>query len=228
MVSHRDVYGNLVFENDAVLTNLITASSTYPVISQFCGGNSSDVVMAYRVLGANTLGHVAFFRDDSGKTIVSSPYTGVFYDSGDHIWRSFAGILPQGNVWAARLDKDYAYIGFAGRSIGLVKNPGSAPRATYFVREEVMKPQLGGELAIVAKLMASDGSVVTREQVAVSITGIPGPTGDYTTAISNLNLDPQGQVVLPTFAVAPGAVVHIHFAGDEKNSLAPSEIHFAH
>jgi hypothetical protein len=223
-VSHRDVGGNLVFADEKLLTTLITASNTYPIVRQFCGGNASHVVMAHRVLGTSTLGLVSFLRDDPTKTIVTSPFTGVFYDGGDGLWRSFSNILPQAPVWAARLDGSYAYVRFAGRSVGRVGNADSAALATYFTREQGMIPQLGGGQSIVASLRSSDGKVVSGRRVSVRILG---PNGNTLFWSPGLLLDGAGRVRVLIYPL-PGLTVHIHFSSTEDTGLAGSEIHFAY
>jgi len=188
-VSHRDKGGNLIFRNDDILTQLITASSTYPITRQVCGGNPANVEKANRVLGASTLGHVSFFKEDPSKIIVASPFTGVFYDNGDKLWRSFSNILPQAPVWAVRLDKNKAYIGFAGRSVGMVNDPGDAALATYFTRENAVRPQLGGQQTLIAKLWSSDGKSVGGNIVSARITAVDGTTKFWA---PTLHLDNQG------------------------------------
>lgn len=220
-VSHRDASGTIVFTDDKVLTNLITATFTYPIVRQFCGGNTTQVVIAQRMLGTTTLGLVSFFRDNPAKVIVASPFTGVFYDRGDGTWRSFSNILPQGYVWAARLDDSHAYIGFAGRSIGQVDGIDDALRATYFTREQGFIPQLGGGHSIIARLRVSDGTAIGNQVVSLRICGVNGATIFF---VPNLHLDTQGRVLAPP--TAPGSAVHVHFFGGDKSGLAGSEIHY--
>jgi hypothetical protein len=220
-VSHRDSTGTLAFADDKVLTSLITASFTYPIVRQFCGGNTTHAVMAQRMLGTTTLGLVSFFRDDPAKTIVASPFTGVFYDRGDGTWRSFSNILPQGYVWAVRLDDSHAYIGFAGRSIGQVDGIDHALRATYFTREQGFIPRLGGGNSIIARLQVSDGTAIGNQVVSLRICGADGRTTFFAPI---LHLDGQGRVLAPV--TLPGSAVHVHFMGVEKKGLVASEIHY--
>ena len=225
-VSHRNENGNLVFKNDDVLTMLISASFTYPLKRQICSGNEFDIGegTGQRVLGTSTLGTVSFCRDDPKRTLVSSPCAGVFYDDGNGKWRSFSNLLPRGPVWAAKMDDDKAYIGFAGRSVGMVNNIGNASLGTYFSRVSGFRPHPGGGQSVIAKLNISDGTVAANSEVSCRITGPDGKTIFWGTA---LKLDIQGQVLVPIYPIAPSSVAHLHFTGSEKEGLASSEFHFA-
>jgi hypothetical protein len=230
-VSHRDSQGNLVFADDVVLTNLITASNSFPIEREFCGGNPSQVPIASRTLGTSTLAHVAFFRGAPNRTVVASPFTGGFYDNGDGIWRGFSNLLPRAPLWAVRLDDSNAYFGFAGRSVGRVTDPGDAARATYFEPDRGFLPRLGGGLSIVAKLLVSDGTVAAGETVSLRIIA---PDGTMRHFVPSLKLDSDGRVLVPPatpgagLVLQPGFVIHIHFEGDEQRGLAASEIHFVY
>jgi hypothetical protein len=230
-VSQRDLQGNLIFFDDPILTNLITASGSFPIVREFCGGNPAQVPIASRTLGASTLAHVSFFRDAPTRTVIASPFVGGFYDNGDGIWRSFSNLLPRGPLWAVRLDNDNAYFGFAGRSVGRVSSPGDADRATYFQPDKGFIPRLGGGLSTVAKLLVSDGTVGAGETVSLRIIGPDGTTRYF---VPVLRLDSSGRVLVPPFnaqtglIVQAGFVVHIHFDGDPQAGLAASEIHFVY
>jgi hypothetical protein len=230
-VSHRDSQGNLVFADDPILTNLITASHSFPIVREFCGGNPSHVPIASRTLGASTLAHVSFFRDAPARTVVASPFVGGFYDNGDGIWRGFSNLLPRAPLWAVRLDNNNAYFGFAGRSVGRVSFPGDAARATYFQPDNGFVPRLGGGLSIVAKLLVSDGTVAAGETVSLRIIAPDGTTRYFAPA---LVLDHDGRVLVPPVIphtgvlLQTGFVIHIHFGGDAQASLAASEIHFVY
>ena len=168
--------------------------------------------------------HRSFCRDDPKRTLVSSPFTGVFYDDGSGKWRSFSNLLPRGPVWVAKMDNDKAYIGFAGRSVGMVDNIGSASLATFFTRMNGYQPHLGGGQSIIAKLNSSDGVAASNNQVSCRITGLNGKTIFLG---PTLKLDNLGQVLVPLHPLPPGSVVHLHFTGSEKEGLASCEFHFA-
>jgi hypothetical protein len=125
-----------------------------------------------------------------------------------------------------RLDQQNSvYVGFPGRGVGVITEPGDGPLATYFEPLHGFLPRLGGELAIVAQLRASNGSNVGGETVSLRITAADGTTIQFTPL---LQLDGQGRVMVPIFHTPPGSVVHLHFRPTPDSSYGASEIHFAY
>src|SRR5262249_27280660 len=172
-------------------------------VRETCGGNNladpitqMTIPIAARMLGTDTLGLVSFSRDNPSQTVVASPFTGVFFDGGDGVWKSFGNVLPKPFTppFAARLDKFNAYIGFAGRIIGRVGNPNDAARATYCKIESKFFPALGGGSQEIAHLVVSDGTDGAGEDVSIRIVG-PDGTTQYDEAV--LNLDNHGRVLVP-------------------------------
>ena len=231
-VSHADATGRLVFTDDKVLTQLITASGTYPIVRETLGGNDvadpSTLFLAFpRMLSDSTLGLVSFFRGNPKLSVVAAPFTGAFFDSGDGIWRSFGNLVPgsYAPVWAARSDGQYAYLGFAGRSVGRVSSPGLANRATYFERASGFSAALGGGATVVAELHVADGTLAKNRAVSIRIVDADGNTVYDQPLVS---LDSSARVLVPPQTAHAGVVIHLHFAGDSRADLAPSEFHFAY
>jgi len=231
-VSHRDASGKLVFAADAVLTQLITASRSFPLVRETFGGNSladpaTDVLAGARMLGDSTLGLVSFARSAPAVTVVAAPFTGAFFDGGDGIWRSFVNILPRtyAPVWAARTDGQSVYLGFAGRSVGRISNPRAANRATYFERVNGFVPALGGGGVLLARLRVSDGTLALHQSVSVRIVEADGAT-IYDQPI--VGLDTTAQAAVPAAMAHPGVVVHVRFKGNPNADLAPSELHYGY
>jgi hypothetical protein len=212
------------FAPDPVLTALLTDSGTYPLTDAFCGANTGlENAVAFplvaRMLGTPTLGRSAFLA--SGARVVSSPFTGTFYDRGDGIWRSVNYLLPKPATptFAAGLDARSAYIALAGRGIVQVDRPNEAKIATYILPLRGFKPALGGGQFIFGELHGAEGSVLAGRHVNIRITA---PDGTVKSDAATYPTDSDGRV-LGLFVFA-GDMVHLSFPGDDD--YAPAETHY--
>lgn len=112
--------GGASFDADAVLTQLVTGGSAYPLTPGFSGGDGTGVRFANRSdlnpMGA--LSDVAFLRDDPGVAAACSPYTGLFYKSNGK-WtdlNSFIG-RPVAPISSVAIDTTTIYFATEGRGV---------------------------------------------------------------------------------------------------------------
>jgi hypothetical protein len=156
------------FQTDAVLTSLITASKTYPIVTGFGGARPGGTL--YRgfpgthARSFGTLGQIAFDLSNPNFLVAAAPYTGVFlWDS--RVWRDLTPFLPEptSEVSSVAIDADAVYVGLEGGGIWRIRSYDQAPIASYFVRDSLPAGQL-------ARLVASDGSHAGGRQVRVVVT----------------------------------------------------------
>jgi hypothetical protein len=71
------VGGGISFQNELVLTALVTGSGKFPLVGDFGGGNGRDVIKANQS-NANQMGSLSN-HDNPNEIVATSPFTGVFY-----------------------------------------------------------------------------------------------------------------------------------------------------
>lgn len=79
-----------------------------------------------------TLSDMAFLRDNPQAVCASSPFTGVFYNSGDGVWRDLTRYLPGPftPVSALGIDCEGIYVGTEGRGLMRITGYDNAPAAS--------------------------------------------------------------------------------------------------
>src|SRR6185295_11503674 len=109
------------FQNDTVLTALLTASGKFPLIGSFQGGNGSNLVrgLGNRANPMETLSDMAFDRVQPDRMVASSPFTGVFFRSGNGSWTDLTGYLPRplAPVSAVGISGPSIYVATEGRGL---------------------------------------------------------------------------------------------------------------
>jgi len=211
-VSHD---GGTTFQDDPVLTALITGSGKYPLTGDYrLTGNfrvGRNVTIATRAAQFATLSQVAFYRDDPAKLAVAAPYTGGFYrDEACGYWQSLTPYLPRPftAVSSVGIDHQGIYVAMEGRSIHRIGAYEFAPMATYFSRDGLGATQ-------VARLMKADGGPVAAANVTVSCATEDGVLLFQGVVTS----DAAGVISFPLSIASSGTyVVHLDYSG--KTSLA--------
>jgi hypothetical protein len=204
---------------DDVLTALLTGSGQYPLTNDYLANGAFDgtigVPASTRALALSTLSQMAFARDNPKIHVAASPFTGVFYDGGDGIWRDLGPTLPHplSAVAGVRSDATSVYVAFEGRSIVRIDKPGDAPAASYFTR--------GGSGNTLAVLDSATRNPIAGAQVSLRIID---PTAqaelDYGGTTSS-----GGEVASPlSIPIPSGSAVFIRFAG--SGSQGPADIRF--
>lgn len=202
------------FADDPVMTALLTDSGTYPISSSFCGatvstGNNNAFPYVARMLGTPTLGRVIF--SPSGSRLISSPYSGAFFDAGDGVWRNFHELLPSplSPVFSAGFDGNAAYVALAGRGVIKIPSPQKAKIATYITPMSGYKPHLGGGQFILGQLHAADGMTLSSTPVSIRLTD---PAGNIIFDIAGMQTDSAGRLLAPFGA--DGTEVSLTYTGD--------------
>lgn len=214
-VSHD---GGLSYQDDAVLTALITASGKYPLTGFYRGGNGANVVHSSQAAQMATLSQVIFYRDDPRKLVVAAPYTGVFYlDEACGYWQDLTPYLPTPTpaVPSVAIDHEAVYAAMEGRSIYQVRGYEFAPRATFFSRDGLAARQ-------VARLMRANGSPLSGATVTLTCTRQDGAV----LFKGVVTADGAGVIGFPPIAAPPGTyVIHLDYGG-ALPLLAPSTTSF--
>jgi hypothetical protein len=111
--------GGANFQDEVTLTALLTGSGTFPFTGNFSGGNGQFVSIGSRANAMGTLSDMAFYRDNPNRVVAASPFTGVFYTSGDGCWRDLSPYLPRPHtpVSSVGIDCEAIYAGMEGRSL---------------------------------------------------------------------------------------------------------------
>jgi hypothetical protein len=208
--------GGFSFQDAPVINSLITGSGRFPLTGSFAGGNNAHVVIGGKTSLA-TLVDVAFSREHPEEMLIASPFTGVFYSSGDGHWRDLSAYLPQPRtpVSAVGMDCEAAYVAMEGRSVVRIRGYRDAPLAGYFL--PVAAPTVGSRLAT---LLVSPEQPVAAAAVQLEIT-TPAGAVVFT---GNLRTDARGALLLPN--IADGTyVAHLHSTATA--TVAPAETSFA-
>jgi hypothetical protein len=202
------------FAADPVITALLTDSGTYPITSAFCGatisaGNYNAFPYVARMLGTPTLGRAIF--EPSGSRLISSPYSGAFFDAGDGVWRNFRELLPSplSPAFSVGFDGSAAYIALAGRGIMKIPSPQKAKIATYITPMSGYKPHLGGGQFILGQLHAADGTMLSGTPVSIRLTD---PAGTIIFDITGMQTDSDGRLLAPFGG--DGTEVNLTYMGD--------------
>jgi hypothetical protein len=89
--------GGWIFNQETQLTNLLSDSGKYPLGQWFGGGNDAHVCKANQseLNAMYVLSSLAFNRFAPDEKVAASPYTGVFYQKGNGLWRNFSNVLPK-------------------------------------------------------------------------------------------------------------------------------------
>jgi hypothetical protein len=102
------------------LTNAITGSGAYPLTASFSPNFNNVAASAHGPFGGSgTLCDMSFDEIYPDRVIAGSPFTGVFYNKGDGIWRSlrYATPKPSSPVTSVYLFGNVAVVGFQGRGL---------------------------------------------------------------------------------------------------------------
>ena len=111
--------GGVSFQDDRVLTDLLTGSGRFPLTGAFLTNENNVVQPSVRGNVTATLAHMAFYRDAPRKAVAASPFTGIFYTTGDGAWRDVGGALPlpRTPVSDVGIDCHAVYATMEGRSV---------------------------------------------------------------------------------------------------------------
>lgn len=114
------VDGGRSFQDDDVLTRLVTGSGRFSLVGNFSDDPQFSAVGSRgRASPIGTLSHIAFSREDSNEVVAGSAFTGVFYTNGDGNWRNLSPLLPQplSAVSSVGIDCEAIYVALEGRSV---------------------------------------------------------------------------------------------------------------
>jgi hypothetical protein len=111
--------GGTSFQDETVLTNLLTGAGKFLLPGVFFGLNGLNLPILGRANAMSTLSHMAFNRDRPGEVVAASPFTGVFYNRGDGTWLDLTASLPRPLSPVSSVGADYTgiYVGTEGRGI---------------------------------------------------------------------------------------------------------------
>lgn len=191
--------GGNSYQDDPVITALITGSGKYPLTGYYRGGDSWDVVHSSQAAPMATLSQVIFYSDDPGKLVVAAPYTGLFYlDEACGYWQDLTSYLPTPlpAVSSVAIDHEAVYVALEGRSIYQIRAYEFAPRATYFSRDGLTGRQI-------ARLLRANGSPLVSATVTLTCAKVNGAVlfrGPIVT-------DATGVIDFPAIMAPPGGVV---------------------
>ena len=118
--------GGNSFAEDVILTKLVTGSGKYPMYGTFSGGNGTSLpgTSATHANAMCPLSCMAFGRNDPGKIVASSPYTGIFYKNENADWKDLTKYLPTPftPISAVTMSGSDIYIGTEGRGLLRINN----------------------------------------------------------------------------------------------------------
>lgn len=221
--------GAQTFDQDPVLTALISASGTYPMSGNFPGArdplshfdhvDDHNNPTGSRAITLASLGHVAFDRNNPNHFVAVAPFVGAFYWR-NGVWYDLTPLLPtpMPAISSAAITEKYIYLSTEGRGLFEILNYDNAPMASYFARSSLLQGQL-------ARLFAADGSHASGRQVSVIITLFNGQIVSQSTAVT----DASGAVPTPDALLASGSatrVVHLRFDG--VTGFGPASVHFTY
>jgi hypothetical protein len=218
-----DAIGALCYP-EHVLTALLTSSGTFPLTVYREGDSTGFADFSQMGSGpspSGTLAQVAFSRDNPQRMVAVSPFTGVFYNSGDGKWRDLTPFLPEplSPAASAGIDGNNVYVALQGRGVYRVDDAPDAPLACYF------QPNTGAPFNLLATLFSTDA--MTLEGAAVAVRAVSPTTGqehyfktEYTDSRGGISF----KVYPPSFI--SGDIVHLRFRGN--SSVASCEISFVY
>ncbi len=121
--------GGFSFQQDTILTSLLTGDGKYPLVGAFAGGNGAGVRIASRGVGVGTLADMGFYRNNPNVAVAASPFTGVFYKDSSGKWHDLGQFLPRpfSPVSAVRMDCDAIYVATEGQSVMRITGYRNAP-----------------------------------------------------------------------------------------------------
>ncbi|HLK57681.1 MAG TPA: hypothetical protein VKU00_14035 [Chthonomonadaceae bacterium] len=161
------------FDDEPTLTALLTDSGKYPLTAGELTGNGQDVILATRAIAFGTLAHMAFNRDHPGAVVAASPFTGVFYASDGHTWRSLTPYLPRplSAVSAVGLDHAAIYVATEGRSMLHIRNYAAAPLASFFTLSNLSSGATPVATSIENRKSKGENPLATLRNVQVPLAG---------------------------------------------------------
>jgi hypothetical protein len=119
--------GGLSFQPDTLLTKLITASGKYMPTTGFSGGNTGfsggnsdvDIANSYFSLTMATLSDLSWNRTKPAEMAAVSPFTGLFYSSGNGQWKDLTSSLPSPHtpISAVTINDNSIFIALEGRGV---------------------------------------------------------------------------------------------------------------
>lgn len=103
---------------ETALTAALTGNGAYPLTGTF-SPNSSNVYQASHGVGLGTLSDMAFDEVYPDHVVAASPFTGVFFNSGNGTWHDLDAALPKPLTPASSVSVfgNVANVGLEGRSI---------------------------------------------------------------------------------------------------------------
>jgi hypothetical protein len=211
--------GGANIQDDTVLTALLTGSGKFPITSDGGGGNGSYVPDGSVYGGLATLSDMAFNWDNPNEVVTASPFTGVFYNHGDGLWRDLTPTLPRPytSISAAQIVDGAVYVSEFGRGVLGIVGYRNAALASYFQLDTTDNPS-----GLIATLRDSRNVALAAASVHLRLTTTAG-TAVYD---ANISTNASGQLFLPG-SVAPGTyVVSLQYGGNA--STAASDTAFVH
>jgi hypothetical protein len=114
------------WKEDTALTNAVTGNGQYPLTGTFLGGNGTNIDLSSRAVGLGTLSDMAFELGLPDHIVAASPFTGVFYNTGNGQWRDLRAGLPQvfTPVSSVAIFGNVVVVGMEGRGLWQIQNIG--------------------------------------------------------------------------------------------------------
>jgi hypothetical protein len=152
--------GGASFQDDRVLTGLVTGAGRFGLNATYNGGNFTGLMgLTGSFTGNSALGclaHMTFNRDNPSEVVAASPFTGVFFNNGDVTgncsWRTLTPYLPTplSPVSCVGIDANAIYVATLGRgllSITGYRDGWSAPTVSIKGEGDPCDPATEGETA---------------------------------------------------------------------------------
>jgi hypothetical protein len=118
--------GDLKFERDVELTNLVSGNGKYPIDRTFPGGNDINVSHSNQssLNAMYPVSWVSFNRFKPEQVVASSPFTGVFFKDGTNKWRDLSAVLPKPftPVSSVNINNQGIYVTTEGRGMLEINN----------------------------------------------------------------------------------------------------------
>lgn len=197
------------FQQDEVLTSLLTASGTYELGRSYGGGNNIGTYTDHRARASYSIAQMVFNRAAPNEILVGSPVNGLFVSSEKRKWLNLSNYLPKPltQISGVAIDRERVYVVFEGRGIWRITNYQRGGAASYFKKVTAI------DGVGVAVLYNSAAKPMPGERVSVTVYHDRKEDHLY------VQTDQNGVVSIPN---AGGRVVHIEFPG---NSLyAPCRV----
>jgi len=209
---------------DDVLTALVTASGKFP-LTVFTEGDATGFAdfsqMGSAPSPSGTLAHVTFSRDKPERMVAVSPFTGVFYNSGDSKWRDLSPYLPKplSPAASAAIDGDKVFVALQGRGTYRVDDALDASLACFF------QPNAGDPFNLLATIFSSDRAPLAG--VPVTVRAI-NPKSGKEAYFKTEKTDSAGRIFFNVYppSITSGDVIHLRFSG--SGSVASCETSFIH